>query len=87
MALAGRGLHASLKGAPPVAALLRLGTGWLRHEHNQHPLFAEPETKPIGPRVHDTFDTAKPDAAPDTLYGKTNVFVREVGSLPLSCIA
>lgn len=84
MALMGRGLRCASAHAAGLAALLRPGAAcWVRHEHATNPLFADPEAKPVvSPKAHDPFDAARPDEAADTLYGRTNVFVREV-SLPL----
>jgi hypothetical protein len=85
--MAGRVLQTSLVRGPSLGLglLLRTDSG-LRHQHSLHPLFADPETAPVSPKVHDSFDAAKPDAAADTLYGKTNVFVREARThLPRLC--
>ena len=77
----GRGLRCASAQLAGLAALLRPGSAcWVRHEHATNPLFADPEAKPVvSPKVHDPFDAARPDEAADTLYGRTNVFVREVG--------
>ena len=84
----GRGVRCGSARVAGLAALLRPGaTCWVRQEHAAHPLFAEPEAKPVvSPRVHDPFDAARPDANADTLYGRTNHFVREVGPVA-SCSA
>jgi hypothetical protein len=85
--MAGRVLQRSLARGPSLGLGLLLRTDFgLRHQHSLHPLFADPETAPVSPKVHDSFDAAKPDAAADTLYGKTNVFVREARThLPRLC--
>ena len=84
MALMGRGLRCTSAQVAGLAALLRPGTAcWVRQEHATNPLFVDPETKlVVSPKAHDPFDAARPDETGDTLYGRTNVFVREVG-LPL----
>lgn len=77
--MAGRVLQKSLACGPSLGLATLLRT--VRHQHALHPLFADSETAPVSPKVHDSFDTAQPDAAGDTLYGKTNVFVREARTL------